>query len=87
MKKVTKLWAAEQRKKDAKTQREEDDAEKRSKNLEEAKKITIEENKSLPTAKLVKISQTGKHRDSRVKINGWVHRLRRQGMLSYSTAY
>lgn len=79
LKKVTKLWAAEQRKKDAKTQREEDDAEKRSKNLEEAKKITIEENKSLPTAKLVKISQTGKHRDSRVKINGWVHRLRRQG--------
>lgn len=83
LKKITKLWAREQHKNDAKTQREEEDAEKRNKNLEDAKKIKIEENKSLPPAERIKIFQTGKHRDSRVKVYGWVHRLRRQGMLLY----
>lgn len=83
LKKITKLWSREQHKNDAKTQREEEDAEKRNKNLEDAKKIKIEENKSLPPAERIKIFQTGKHRDSRVKVYGWVHRLRRQGMLLY----
>lgn len=80
LKKITKLWAQEQRKNEAKSQREEEDAEKRNKNLEDAKKIKIEENKSLPPAERIKITHCGKHRDSRVKIYGWVHRLRRQGM-------
>lgn len=79
LKKITKLWAQEQRKNEAKSQREEEDAEKRNKNLEDAKKIKIEENKSLPPAERIKITHSGKHRDSRVKIYGWVHRLRRQG--------
>ncbi|XP_034230085.1 asparagine--tRNA ligase, cytoplasmic [Thrips palmi] len=79
LKKITKLWAREQHKNEAKSQREEEDAEKRNKNLEDAKKIKIEENKSLPPAERIKISHTAKYRDRRVKIFGWVHRLRRQG--------
>lgn len=47
--------------------------------LEEAKKVIIEENPSLPKAELIKISKTTIKRDVRVKIYGWIHRLRRQG--------
>ena len=72
MKKQTKLFASESRKKQAKTvrcrmnikcfsslscmflqEREKQDMARREKNLEEAKKITIEEDKSLPSAKIV----------------------------------
>lgn len=79
LKKIQKLWVREHNKNEAKGKREEEDAEKRSKNLEDAKKVIIEENKSLPSAVAVKIGQTGKFREKRVKIYGWVHRLRRQG--------
>lgn len=48
-------------------------------NLEEAKKISIEEDSSLPKAKLIKISASTANRGVRIKIFGWVHRLRRQG--------
>ncbi|KAK9506665.1 hypothetical protein O3M35_008557 [Rhynocoris fuscipes] len=47
--------------------------------LEEAKKIIIEEDKSLPAAELIKISHAKDKRGTRVKLYGWVHRLRRQG--------
>ncbi|KAL1117817.1 hypothetical protein AAG570_004132 [Ranatra chinensis] len=47
--------------------------------LEDAKKIVIEEDKSLPKAKLIKIIKAKENRGTRVKIYGWVHRLRRQG--------
>lgn len=79
LKKITKLWVREQHKNDAKSQREEEDAEKRAKNIEDAKKIKIEEDKSLPVAERIKIGQTANYRTKRVKIYGWVHRLRRQG--------
>eukprot|EP00057_Strongylocentrotus_purpuratus_P007008 XP_011661482.1 PREDICTED: asparagine--tRNA ligase, cytoplasmic [Strongylocentrotus purpuratus] len=78
-KKITKLFAKEQRKTSEREKKEAEDAEKRQKNLEEAKKITIEEDSSLPAAKLIKIKSGGANRGTRVKINGWVHRLRRQG--------
>jgi len=79
LKKIQKIWARENQKSKEKNKREEEDAENRLKNLEEAKKITIEEDKSLPAAKLIKIFKSKEHRDVRVKIYGWVHRLRRQG--------
>lgn len=47
--------------------------------LEEAKKITFSLDESLPPATLVKISECVKHRDQRVHLKAWVHRLRRQG--------
>ncbi|KAJ8931395.1 hypothetical protein NQ314_015692 [Rhamnusium bicolor] len=62
-----------------KSKKEEEDAEKRAKNLEDARKVFISEDKSLPDAKRIKIFEGDKHRDQRVKIYGWVHRIRRQG--------
>ncbi|GMR52811.1 hypothetical protein PMAYCL1PPCAC_23006 [Pristionchus mayeri] len=47
--------------------------------LEEAKKIKLEMDPSLPAAKRIKIREGVTHRDVRVHVTGWVHRLRRQG--------
>lgn len=79
LKKVQKIWVREQHKSEEKEKKLLDDEEKRLKNLEEAKAIVIEEDKTLPEAKQIKINQTLGHRDKRVKLYGWVHRLRRQG--------
>lgn len=79
LKKVQKIWARENVKNAEKAKLEEEHAEQRLKNLEEAKKIVIEEDTSLPKAKPIKISQCKQYRDERVKVFGWVHRLRRQG--------
>jgi asparaginyl-tRNA synthetase len=85
LKKIQKIWVREQYKSSDKSKREEEDAEKRSKNLEEAKKIKICEDPSLPKAIQVKIIKTKEHRGSRIKVYGWVHRLRRQGLLLVSS--
>ncbi|KAF6208235.1 hypothetical protein GE061_016687 [Apolygus lucorum] len=45
----------------------------------DADKVVIEEDKNLSAAKPIKISGGVAHRGVRVKISGWVHRLRRQG--------
>lgn len=79
LKKVQKIWIREQHKNEEKEKKLLEDEEKRSKNLEEAKAIVIEEDKSLPEAKQIKINQAQDHRDQRIKLFGWVHRLRRQG--------
>lgn len=79
LKKVQKIWAREHAKNDEKQRKLQGDEDKRAKNLEEAKTIVIEEDKSLPEAKSIKIREAEAHRDVRVKIYGWVHRLRRQG--------
>lgn len=79
LKKVQKIWMREQYKNADKQKKLQEDEEKRLKNLEEAKAIVIEEDPSLPTAKRIKINQAADHRDERIKIYGWVHRLRRQG--------
>ena len=63
--------------------KEAEDAEATLKKAEEAKKITIEEDKSLAEPKRIKILKGESHRDQRVKVFGWVHRLRRQGKLFY----
>ncbi|XP_014663965.1 PREDICTED: asparagine--tRNA ligase, cytoplasmic-like isoform X2 [Priapulus caudatus] len=79
LKKAKKLFQQELKKIEKKAQKEAEDAERREKNLEEAKKIVIKEDASLPTAMEIKIRDGDKHRDTRVKVYGWVHRLRRQG--------
>lgn len=79
LKKITKLYTREQQKNIEKEKKSQEDDEKRAKNLEEAKTIVIEEDKTLPIAKRIKIQEAVDYRDKRVKIFGWVHRLRRQG--------
>lgn len=51
--------------------------------LDAAKAVVIEEDKSLPAAKRVEIKDAKAHIDTRVKIFGWVHFLRRQGNLLF----
>jgi len=80
LKKIHKIWMREGYKVAEKFKKEEEDAVKRAKNLEEAKAILIKEDVSLPKAKVIKIVDGKENRGSRVKINGWVHRLRRQGI-------
>lgn len=79
LKKIQKLWAQENRKNADKSKREEEDAKKREQNLDDAKKIKLVEEPSWPTAVAIKIDKGSEHREIRVKIYGWVHRLRRQG--------
>ena len=80
LKKIHKIWMREGYKSAEKFKKDEEDAIKRAKNLEEAKGIMIKEDVSLPRAKLIKIVDGKENRGSRVKINGWIHRLRRQGI-------
>uniref|UniRef100_A0A4W4EGI5 Asparagine--tRNA ligase, cytoplasmic n=1 Tax=Electrophorus electricus TaxID=8005 RepID=A0A4W4EGI5_ELEEL len=79
MKNTKKLFHRGQQKTDAKDMKEAEDAERREKNLEDAKKIVIENNPSLPDPQTAKIYQLEALRGKRVKVFGWVHRLRRQG--------
>merc|ERR1719412_1596488 len=79
MKKMTKLWNQEVRKAAEKQKKDAEAAEATRKRAEEAKKIVITEDKSLSPAVKIKINQGEEHREKRVKVYGWVHRLRRQG--------
>lgn len=79
LKKIQKLWVRDNSKNADKAKREEADAKKREQNLEDARKIVIAENPSWPEARPIKISESVAYREVRVKIYGWVHRLRRQG--------
>lgn len=79
LKKIQKLWARDNSKNADKAKREEEDAKKREQNLEEARKVVIEEDPAWEAAKAIKIAKGEENRGVRVKIYGWVHRLRRQG--------
>lgn len=79
IKKIKKIWIREQHKNAEKACKEQEDSERREKNLEEAKKIIITIDDSLQKPVQAKIRECEKHRGKRVKIFGWVHRLRRQG--------
>lgn len=79
LKKIQKLWIREVNKNADKSKREEEDSKKREANLDEARKIELKEDPSWPEAKCIKIRDALANRDIRVKIYGWVHRLRRQG--------
>jgi len=54
-------------------------AEGEAKALEAAKAITLSEDASLPKATIIKIRDAVVSRGKRVKVSGWVHRLRVQG--------
>lgn len=73
------MLSQECKKLEARLQKEREDEEKRAKALEEARKVTIAEDKSLPAATCIQILNSKDHRTQRVKVYGWVHRLRRQG--------
>lgn len=79
LKKIQKLWVRDNNKSADKSKREEGDALKRQQNLEEAKQIVIKEDPSWPTAIRIRIEKGEESRNVRVRIYGWVHRLRRQG--------
>lgn len=49
-----------------------------AKKMEASKSIVIKEDESLPKSKYIKIRETTALRDSRVKVSGWIHRLRPQ---------
>lgn len=86
LKKAHKIWIREQKKNEGKEKKEEkllEDEEKRLKNLEEAKTIVLDEDKSLAKPKQIKIKEASDHKNERVTIYGWVHRLRRQGMIKF----
>ena len=87
LKKVQKIWARELQKNQDKQKKLQEDEEKRVKNLDDAKAVIIEEDKSLPTATRIKINESTDHRDKRVKLFGWVHRLRRQGIILIKIHY
>ncbi|KAK9461233.1 uncharacterized protein V1516DRAFT_675379 [Lipomyces oligophaga] len=70
-----KIKAAEE----AKIKKEADDARK----LAEAKAIVLTEDTSLPAPKKIKIRDSKENRETRVVINGWVHRLRLQKGLAF----
>ncbi|KAG0227667.1 hypothetical protein BGW41_003710 [Actinomortierella wolfii] len=59
--------------------KEKAEAEERERLLEAAKKIVLVEDASLPKAEKIKIRQAVESRGRRVKVSGWVHRLRVQG--------
>nr|AFK10725.1 asparaginyl-tRNA synthetase-like protein [Callorhinchus milii] len=79
LKNLKKLCQRGQVKNETAAQKEIEDALRREKNLEEARKVVIKLDPSLPEPKLVKIRDTEAHRGERVKIFGWIRRLRRQG--------
>ncbi|XP_055309244.1 asparagine--tRNA ligase, cytoplasmic [Sitodiplosis mosellana] len=79
LKKIQKIWVREVSKNADKSKREEEDAKKREQNLEDARKIEINEDPAWPQAKSIKIRESVANREIRIKIYGWVHRLRRQG--------
>ncbi len=54
-------------------------AEERERVLEAAKQVVLKEDSSLPAATRIKIRNSVENRGKRVKVSGWVHRLRVQG--------
>ena len=77
-----KIMAAEEKKHQSAQIRMEKDIQSReydANKLEESKKIVLEMDPSLSMAKTIKIRQGFQHRGSRVKVQGWVDRIRFQG--------
>ncbi|GAA5813818.1 Putative asparagine--tRNA ligase, cytoplasmic [Mucor flavus] len=86
LKKAKKSFAEQQKKakKMQEQQKKQDDdlkkkADDEAKAIELAKSIVLVEDESLPKAEKIKIRQSTEKRSKRVKVSGWVHRLRVQG--------
>ncbi|KAK6543765.1 asparagine--tRNA ligase [Orbilia ellipsospora] len=58
-------------------------AEKEKLKLEAAAAFVLKEDESLPTAKLIKIRDSVANRGTRVKVSGWIHRLRVQAHMIF----
>lgn len=78
-KKAAKAFYVELTKKSDRDKLDTENAERRAKNLEEAKKIVFKEDPSLPKPKVIKIRDVTQSVGERVKVEGWIHHLRRQG--------
>uniref|UniRef100_A0A5S6QBM7 Asparagine--tRNA ligase, cytoplasmic n=1 Tax=Trichuris muris TaxID=70415 RepID=A0A5S6QBM7_TRIMR len=78
-KKCHRLWQQEMNKRKEKASKEAEDAVRRAENLEAAKRVVVEEDASLPKLDVVKIRDVNENIGRRVRMYGWVHRLRRQG--------
>ncbi|KAJ3605645.1 hypothetical protein NHX12_027690 [Muraenolepis orangiensis] len=79
MKNTKKALNRDQAKNESKDKKEAEDNDRRESNLEEAKKIILVEDPSLPAPTTAKIHLLEPLRGQRVKVFGWVHRLRKQG--------
>lgn len=82
LKKIKKLYVAQVWKQKEKSESAQGDAtivDSASQALEESKNIKIELDSSLPAATPIKIRDGESYRGQRVKVFGWVHRLRKQG--------
>ena len=77
LKKIHKLWVRDNNKNASKSQREEEDSKNREQNLQDAKKIKLV--KPVTPSLAIKIFDSVNHREKRVSVKAWVHRLRRQG--------
>ncbi|KAG8902320.1 putative asparagine--tRNA ligase, cytoplasmic [Tulasnella sp. 403] len=81
-KKAHEIWERKVKKNEENKERLEREAEelkvREAKRLEESKKVVLAEDESLPAATKVKIRQCGAYHDKRVRVFGWVHRLRQQ---------
>lgn len=79
-KKVTKIWQREQYKaKKEQSKPKLNEEEKRAQALEESKSIIITKPETTDQASVIKCVQAKEYQDKYVAVNGWVHRLRRQG--------
>ncbi|KAI8375884.1 hypothetical protein BD560DRAFT_349598 [Blakeslea trispora] len=74
-KKAKKLEEQKKKQEDDLKKKQEDEA----KALEYAKSVVLKEDETLPKAQKIKIRDSTANRGKRVKVSGWVHRLRVQG--------
>ncbi|KAI8078047.1 uncharacterized protein B0P05DRAFT_543899 [Gilbertella persicaria] len=74
-KKAKKLEEQKKKQEEELKKKQEDEA----KALEYAKSVVLKEDESLPKAQKIKIRDGTENRGKRVKVSGWVHRLRVQG--------
>ncbi len=82
-KKMAETILKKQKKQEEAAAKEKEKSESDGKKLEESKAVVLEEDKTLGEAKRAKIIALGELRDKRVKVCGWVHRLRQQKDLTF----
>ena len=72
-----------QKKQEEAAAKEKEKAEADGKKLEESKSVVLGDDLALESTKKVKISALQEHRDKRVRVFGWVHRLRQQKDMTF----
>ncbi|THV06175.1 asparaginyl-tRNA synthetase [Dendrothele bispora CBS 962.96] len=84
-KKTAEGLEKKRKKQEEQAEREAEEKAKREKILEASKKIVLAEDASLPKATKAKIGQLTELRSKRVRVFGWVHRLRQQKDITFLT--